>query len=171
VVGRAEQVLGLVLACRKELPLLLRAEAWDPEGKQRGRLLHGARVMIVAGRDGVGAVDADALAVLLEPCGAEVERASHVGPSEVVATDVLVLLAGSPPVGEDVLASLPEGSSVVDACAPGAPAVDVDALAVGLDASSPHHAALVVTGSAVGSQHALWTSPRALLVPVAEEVA
>jgi phosphoglycerate dehydrogenase-like enzyme len=171
VVGRAEQAYGLMLACRKELPLLLRAGAWDAEGKQRGRLLHGARVLIVAGPDGAGHVDADALAALLEPCGAEVERASHVGPSDVVATDVLVLLAGSPRVGEDVLTALPEGSSVVDACAPGAPAVDLEALASGLDASSPRHAALLVTGAAVAPQHVLWAAPRALLVPVAEEVA
>lgn len=171
MVGRAEQAYGLMLACRKELPLLLRAEAWDPEGKQRGRLLHGARVLIVAGRAGAGHADADALAALLVPSGAEVMRASEVSPRDVVTTDVLVLLPGSPRVGEDVLASLPEGSGVVDACAPDMPAVDLDALAGGLDASSPRHAVLVVTGAAVGPWHALWAAPRALLVAAGEEAA
>jgi hypothetical protein len=171
VVGRAEQAYGLMIACRKELPVLLRADAWDPDGKQRGRLLHGARVLIVAGPDGAGRAAADALAALLAPSGAEVARASHVSPEDVVTTDVLVLLPGSPPVGEDVLASLPGEASVVDACAPGPPAVDVDALAAGLAGSGPRHAALVVTGPAVGPQHALWALPRALLVPAPEEAA
>jgi len=189
MVGRAERVLGLMLACRKELPLLLRAEAWDPDGKQRGRLLLGARVLIVTAPDGAGtagldgAADADALVTLLAPFGADIGRASQVAPVDVATTDVLVLLPGSPPVGADVLAALPEESSVVDACAPGAPAVDLDALATGLDAGRPRHAALLVagdvareatgdaTGSTVGPEHALWAAPRALLVPIEERAA
>jgi len=166
VAGRAEQVLGLVLACRKELPLLLRADAWDPEGKQRGRLLHGARVRVVAGAD--GQADADALGVLLAPSGADVVRTTMLSAEDVAGTDVLVLLPGSPPVGADVLAALPEDAGVVDACAPGAPVVDLDALTAGLDAARPRHAGLLVAadGSDPGPGHALWGSPRVLVVPV-----
>jgi hypothetical protein len=166
VVSRAEQVLGLVLACRKELPLLLRADAWDPEGKQRGRLLHGARVRVVAGAD--GQADSDALAALLAPSGAHLVRTATLIAADAAETDVLVLLPGSPPVGADVLAALPEDAGVVDACAPGAPAVDLDALAAGLDAARPRHVGLLVVADGIGPgpDHALWHSVRALLVPV-----
>jgi phosphoglycerate dehydrogenase-like enzyme len=167
VVSRAEQVLGLVLACRKELPLLLRADAWDPEGKQRGRLLHGARVLVVAGTDGSGLADAEALLPLLAPSGADVAWVAGVAAADVATIDVLVLLPGAPRVGADVLAALPEDASVIDACAPGAPAVDLDALAEGLAAGRPRHAALLVAPSAPDAGHALWTSPRVLLVPAA----
>jgi phosphoglycerate dehydrogenase-like enzyme len=165
VISRAEQVLGLVLACRKELPLLLRADAWDPEGKQRGRLLHGARVLVVAG--GAGAAAADALLPLLAPSGADVALVDSVEPADVAATDVLVLLPGAPPVGADVLAALPEDASVIDACAPDLPAVDLDALADGLEAARPRHAALLVAPPALDAGHALWASSRALIVPAA----
>ena len=158
--GRSERALGLVLACRKELPLLLRAGRWDPDGKQRGSLLHGARVLLA------GTSDVDALARLLGPTGAHVVRpAAPDRPTrdEVAAADVLVLLPGAAPLAEDVLAALPAGASLVDIAAPNA--VDVDALAAGLAAGTPLHAALVLGPGGLGPEHPLWRSPRALLVP------
>lgn len=160
---RAEQVLGLVLACRKELPLLLRADAWDPQGKQRGRLLHGAHVVLVGGTH----ADADAVAAVLAPTGARVTRTDTLAVSAAADVDVLVLLPGAARVGADVLVALPEDASVVDACAPAAPAVDRDALAAGLAVARPLHAAVVVADEAtVPPGHALWSSPRALVVPL-----
>lgn len=169
MVPRAEQVLGLVLACRKELPLLLRADAWDPQGKQRGRLLHGAHVLIVGGgAAGGSAADADVLATILDPTGARVTRTPALAATAATDVDVLVLLPGAAPIGADVLAALPEHASVVDACAPDAPAVDLDALAAGLGAARPLHAAVVVADDAiVPTGHALWSAPRALVVPLA----
>jgi hypothetical protein len=165
-VPRSEQVLGLVLACRKELPLLLRADVWDPEGKQRGRLLHGAHVALVGGGSG----DADALAAVLAPSGARMTRATTLSAAEANDVDVLVLLPGAERVGADVLAALPEHAAVVDACAPDAPAVDLDALAAGLAVARPLHAAVVVAREAtVPAGHDLWASPRALVVPLAGE--
>jgi hypothetical protein len=167
-VPRSEQVLGLVLACRKELPLLLRADGWDTDGKQRGRLLHGAHVVLVGGRSG----DADALAAVLGPTGARTSRAVTLSASEVGDVDVLVLLPGAGRVGADVLAALPEHAAVVDACAPGEPAVDLSALAAGLAVARPLHAAVVVADEAtVPAGHDLWASPRALVVPLAVPIA
>lgn len=164
---RAEQLLGLVLACRKELPLLLRAEAWDPQGKQRGRLLHDAHVALVGGVGGRSAALADALAAVLAPTGARVTREDALDADHAGDVDVLVLLPGAGRVGPDVLAALPEDASVVDACAPDAPAVDPDALTAGLAVGRPLHAAVVVTdGATVPAGHDLWASPRALVVPL-----
>jgi hypothetical protein len=160
---RAEQVLGLVLACRKELPLLLRADAWDPQGKQRGRLLHGAHVVLVAGASG----HVDALAGVLAPTGARVTRATGLAAPDAADVDVLVLLPGAARVGADVLSALPEHASVIDASAPGAPAVDLDALAAGLAVARPLHTAVMVADdTTVPAGHALWASPRALIVPL-----
>lgn len=165
---RAEQVLGLVLACRKELPLLLRADAWDPQGKQRGRLLHGAHVALVGGARG----DVDALAGVLAPTGARVTRTGGIDAGAASDVDVLVLLPGAARVGADVLAALPENAAVVDACAPAVPAVDLDALAAGLAVARPLHAALVVADEAtVPAGHALWASSRALIAPLAGSLA
>ena len=168
---RAEQVLGLVLACRKELPLLLRADAWDPQGKQRGRLLHGAHVVLVGGGGATDAAigpPADALVAVLVPTGARVTRTGGIDAGAASDVDVLVLLPGAARVGADVLAALPENAAVVDACAPAAPAVDLDALAAGLGVGRPLHAAVVVADEAtVPAGHALWASPRALIAPLA----
>ena len=160
MVGGAERTLGLVLACRKELPLLLRAGAWDPDGKQRGRLLHGAHVLLV------GTGDVDALTRVLAPTGAHVAR--PVDPAvpaqgEVAVADVLVLLPGAAPVDAAVLAALPDAASVVDVSVSGA--VDPDVLADGLGEGRPLHAALVIDGDTLPAGHALWRSPRALVVP------
>jgi phosphoglycerate dehydrogenase-like enzyme len=170
--ARAEQVLGLVLACRKELPLLLRADTWDPQGKQRGRLLHGAHVVLV-GRATGGRADApadalaDAVAAVLAPTGARVTRTDGLDAGAATDVDVLVLLPGATRVGADVLAALPENASVVDACAPDAPAVDLDALTAGLAVGRPLHVAVVTAAPAtVPAGHALWASPRALIVPL-----
>lgn len=159
MVGGAERALGLVLACRKELPLLLRAGAWDPDGKQRGRLLHGARVLLV------GTGDVDAVTRVLAPTCADVARPADPAaptPGEVADADVLVLLPGAARVTADLLAALPDAASVVDVSGSGA--VDVDALDSGLAAGRPLHAALAADALPAG--HPLWRSPRALVVPV-----
>ena len=158
--GGAERTLGLILACRKELPLLLRAGAWDPEGKQRGRLLHGAHVLLVGTRD------VDALTRVLLPTGAHVARPADPAaatPEETAGADVLVLLPGSAAVGADVLAALPDAASVVDVS--GSAAVDVDALADGLATGRPLHAALVAESDTPPAGHPLWRSARVLVVP------
>lgn len=184
----AQRLYGLVLAGRKELPALLRARSWDPGGKDRGRLLHGATVVIagdVASGDGTGAAAAAGLVALLAPTGAHVERVSGAG--QVVPTagaDVVVLLPGAAPLGAEELALLPEGAVLIDASAPDEPAaraVDAGVLADGLAIGRPLHAAVLVSvdqgdgqgdgqGGDLGGDpavgHALWSSPRALVVPV-----
>ena len=160
MVGGAERTLGLILACRKELPLLLRAGAWDPDGKQRGRLLHGAHVLL-AGTTGV-----EALTRVLAPTGAHVARpVDPAAPAqgEVAVADVLVLLPGAAPLPADLLAALPDAASVVDVSGSGA--VDVDLLAAGLAAGRPLHAALVADATTLPAGHALWRSPGVLVVP------
>lgn len=172
----AERLYGLVLACRKELPTLLRARSWDPGGKDRGRLLHGATVVIAgdaaAGDGDVGAVAAG-LVALLSPTGAHVERISVAG--QVVPTaraDVVVLLPGAAPLGSEELALLPDGAVLIDASAPdgsAARAVDAGVLADGLADGRPLHAAVLVSGDRSGDPaagHALWSSRRVLVVPV-----
>lgn len=166
VVSIAERTLGLVLACRKELPLLLRAGSWDPDGKQRGRLLQGAGVRVVAPS---ASDDAARLEVLLAPTGAQVVRADGVTAEDVATTDVLVLLPGAPPVGSALLAALPDDAALVDASAAtgAAPSCDLGALAAGSAAGRPRHAALLVADAAVTvpAGHALWAAPRVLVVP------
>lgn len=162
----AQRLYALVLAGRKELPSLLRAHSWDPGGKDRGRLLHGARVVIVGG-SADGSADGTALMALLAPTGALV--AHVVGAEQEVATaeaDVLVLLPGAAPLGAVQLAALPEGAVLIDASAPGdarARAVDADVLAAGLAAGRPLHAVVLVGDD---GPHVLSSSPRALVVPV-----
>lgn len=169
----AQRLYGLVLAGRKELPTLLRARSWDPGGKDRGRLLHGANVVIAGADAAVGA----ALEALLAPTGAHVQRITAGArpaptPAPTEGVDVLVLLPGAASLGAAELAQLPEGAVLVDASAPDADAtraVEVDVLAAGLAAGRPLHAAVLadpVSAADLPGDHALWASPRALVVPV-----
>ena len=180
----AQRLYGLVLACCKELPTLLRARSWDPEGKNRGRLLHGATVVIAgdaAASDGdVNAVAAK-LVALLAPTGAHVEHISVAGQvAPTVGADVVVLLPGAARLGAEELALLPDGAVLIDASAPdgpATPAVDATVLADGLAVGRPLHAAVLVSvdqGSELDDDrvcgltdgHALWSSPRVLVAPV-----
>lgn len=166
--SRAESAVTLILACRKELPLLLRATAWDAAGKNRGRLLHGA-VVHLAGVDTQSNV-ADMVA-LLEPMGARIVRGGAVSVAQASVTDVLVLLPGAALIGSDELAALPEDATVVDACAPVAPAVDPDVLASWLIEGRLRYVGLFVSddpqSAHVPAGHALWDSAAAILFPVA----
>lgn len=166
----AQRLYGLVLAGRKELPALLRAGSWDPGGKDRGRLLHGANVVIAGADAEAGA----ALEALLAPTGAHVRRiTADAQPAPTEGVDVLVLLPGAAPLGAAELAQLPEGAVLVDATGSDADApraVDADVLAAGLAAGRPLHAAVLVDPAGIPSDppadHPLWASPRALVVPV-----
>lgn len=87
--------------------------------------------VVIAG-DAIG--DAAALAALLAPTGALVERAVGGRVVPTAGADVVVLLPGCAPLGAEGLAALPGGAAPVDASAPGdawARAVGPEVLAAG----------------------------------------
>ena len=132
--GSAEAVVGLLLACWKGLPALLRADRWDAGGKERARLLAATRVLVLGGDPSHAETHgrADAVATLLQPVGVRLLRS----PTSAVDVDgsgapidALVLLPGAPSLSSAEVEALPSGSVVVVASDAGEPTVDLDAIA------------------------------------------
>lgn len=130
----AEAVVGLLLTCWKGLPELLRADRWDAGGKERARLLSGARVLVLGGEASQVAERgrADEVRTLLRPFGVRLLRpfGSSVGSADLDGgIDALVLLPGAPSWSPAGVEALPTGSVAVVASDAGEPTVDLDAVA------------------------------------------
>ena len=175
----AEHALAQVLACLKLLPQYARATTWDPEAKQKGKLVRG-RTVAVIGAGGIG----QELIRYLQPLGArvvavtrsgrEVEGADACYPAARLEevwpqADVVVLAAPSTAetrhlIGAAELAAMPDDATVVN-IARGA-LVDTDALVAAFASDTIGAAALDVTDpEPLPDGHPLWSEPRALITP------
>jgi phosphoglycerate dehydrogenase-like enzyme len=172
----AEHVLGVLLACLRDLPGYARARTWQP---RPAGTLRGARVTVVGG-GGIAA----ALLRLLAPfgCATTVVRRSGAplaGADEVVTpealprvaarSDVLVLALALTPetrhlVDAALLARLPRSAWVVNVSR--GEHVDTAALADALDSGRIAGAALDVTDpEPLPPDAPLWSNERCLLTP------
>jgi phosphoglycerate dehydrogenase-like enzyme len=164
--GRTELLVGLILACTKELPVLLRATSWDADGKNRGRLLCESSVVVV----GEGA-ESSRLEAMLRPTGTRLTTVSSVEQAlELLPeTDVLVLLdaaaASDARLDAESLRHLPSGASVVDAT--GFAALDGDGLADAVEQDRLSGAAVLLHADRpLADDHPLWSIPKVALIPV-----
>lgn len=173
----AEHALMLALAVLRELPRRIRAGQWEHD--ERGRTLHGARVVIVGG----GGITLELLR-LLEPFGVRVTvvrrtDAAVPGAARTVTSDALVdALADADVVfvtaaltdatrgllGRDAFAAMPPGAVLVNV-ARGA-IIDTDALVAALASGRLGGAGLDVTDpEPLPPRHPLWTAPNCIVTP------
>jgi phosphoglycerate dehydrogenase-like enzyme len=173
----AEHALTLALAVLRELPRRVRAEEWKHD--ERGRTLHGARVVIVGG----GGITRELLR-LLEPFGVRVTvvrrtDAAVPGAARTVTSaglvgaladaDVVFVTAALTDatrglIGRDALAALPPGAILVNV-ARGA-IVDTEELVAALEAGRLGGAGLDVTDpEPLPPGHPLWTAPNCIVTP------
>ncbi|MGR2753489.1 D-isomer specific 2-hydroxyacid dehydrogenase family protein [Agromyces arachidis] len=173
----AEHALTLVLAVLRELPRRARAGSWEHD--ERGRTLHGARVVVIGG----GGITAELLR-LLAPFGVHVtvvRRTDAAVPGaertvrpdrllEVLAdAEVVVVTAALTErtrglVGSDAFTALPQGAILVNV-ARGA-IVDTDALVAALGSGRLGGAGLDVTEpEPLPARHPLWSAPNCLVTP------
>ncbi len=175
----AEHALALLLAGLKLLPEYARARSWDAEGKEKGRLVRDATVVVV-GAGGIGRElirylgPLGAHIVAVTRSGHEVEGAHEHLPAgrlgEVLPrANVLVLAAPATPetrhlVGAPELAALPADALLIN-IARGS-LVDTEALVACLRRGGILCAALDVTDpEPLPDDHPLWSEPRAMITP------
>jgi phosphoglycerate dehydrogenase-like enzyme len=175
----AEHTLALVLAGLKLLPTYARATRWDPDAKDRGRLLRDSTVVVV-GAGGIGQEFIRYLApmgphvVAVTRSGRTVDGADeHLAADQLLEVlpraDVVVLAAPATPgtrhlIGTRELQLLPDDAVLVN-IARGS-LVDTEALVEGLVAGLIGAAALDVTDpEPLPDGHPLWTEPRAFITP------
>lgn len=167
----AESIVGLLLACWKGLPELLRAERWEVGGKDRTRLLADARILILGGQppDGENPGVADVVALLLGPTGARLSRGDGcVAPvvAQFAQTDALVILPGAPLVQAAAFDALPVGAVVVVATDDEEHAVDLEAVTRALISGRLAAAGLIFgehDWKYPRADHAMWTLPNAIV--------
>lgn len=164
--GRTELLIGLILACSKELPVLLRATSWDADAKNRGRLLCESSVVVV----GVG-VEASRLEAMLLPTRTRLTTVSSVEQAlELLPeTDVLVLLDAAATadarLDAESLRHLAAGASVVDAT--GFAALDEDGLSDAVEQGRLSGVAVLLHADRpLADDHPLWSIPQVALIPV-----
>lgn len=175
----AEHTLALILAGFKLLPAYARATRWDPDAKERGRLVRGSTVAIV-GAGGIGREvirylrPLGARTIAVTRSGREVAGADrHLAADQLdqVWSDADVIVLAAPATAEtrhlvdaDALASMRSDALLVNVAR--GSLVDTDALVACLARGGIGGAALDVTEpEPLPDGHPLWSEPRALITP------
>lgn len=173
----AEHALTLALAVLRELPRRVRAGKWEAD--ERGRTLHGARVVVVGG----GGITLELLR-LLAPFGVRatvVRRTDAAVPGAartVTSTGLVEALADADVVfvtaaltdatrgllGRDAFAAMPPGAVLVNVAR--GPIIDTDELVAALASGRLGGAGLDVTDpEPLPPRHPLWTAPNCIVTP------